>query len=93
MGEVWGEVMSELQEEGVRPVTPDHDALNAISRTISDKANHVTDVQKELLEAQKQQDLLEEQEFYAEVCYRFSIPLLVAHVPNSNTQSHQCFST
>lgn len=66
-GEVWTEVMSELQEENVRPVTPDRDALEAISAAINIRAEQVIQVQQELLEAQKQQDLTDEQEFYAQV--------------------------
>ena len=60
-------MISELDEEGVRPVTPDAEAIEAISRTITDRAEHVMQVQKEILEAQHQQNILDEQEFYAEV--------------------------
>jgi len=66
-GEVWTEVMSELQVENVRPVTPDREALEAILTAVSIRAEQVKQVQHELLEAQKQQDLMEEQEFYAQV--------------------------
>ena len=66
-GEVWTEVMSELQVENVRPVTPDREALEAISMAINIRAEQVIQVQQELLDAQKQQDLMEEQEFYAQV--------------------------
>ena len=66
-GEVWTEVMSELQVENVRPVTPDHEALEAISTAVKMRAEQVKQVQQELLDAQKQQDLMEEQEFYAQV--------------------------
>jgi len=66
-GEVWTEVMSELQVENVRPVTPDREALEAISTAINIRAEQVMQVQHELLEAQKQQDLMDEQEFYAQV--------------------------
>ena len=59
--------MSELDQEAVRPITPDQEALEVISRTVHDRAQHVRDVQQELLEAQHQQDLLDEQEHYAEV--------------------------
>ena len=66
-GEVWTEVMSELQVENVRPVTPDREALEAISTAVKMRAEQVKQVQQELLDAQKQQDLMEEQEFYAQV--------------------------
>ena len=67
VGEVWSEVVTEMNEENIRPVTPDREALEAISRTVVERANHVQSIQIELLDAQNQQDLLEEQEFYAEV--------------------------
>lgn len=67
LGEVWTEVITELQSEGLRPITPDGEALEAISRTVQDRATHVVEVQKELLQAQNQQHLMEEQEFYAEI--------------------------
>ena len=59
--------MSELEVQGVRPVTPDHEAMEAISRTIEDRSRHVQQVQTELLQAQRQHDLIDEQEYYAEV--------------------------
>ena len=61
------QVLSELEQEEVRPITPDREALEAISRTVTDRAEHVAMVQKELLDAQNQQDLIDEQELYAEV--------------------------
>jgi len=67
LGEVWTEMMSELEQEDIRPITPDREALEAISRTVDDRADHVLQVQKELLEAQNQQDLIDEQEHYAEI--------------------------
>ena len=67
MGEVWSETISELQEENVRPVTPDQEAIEAISRAIEERAQIVLSTQGELLEAQRNQDILDEQEFYAEV--------------------------
>ncbi|GFS17857.1 cilia- and flagella-associated protein 69-like [Elysia marginata] len=66
MGEVWFETISELQEENVRPVTPDQEAIEAISRAIEERAQIVLSTQGELLEAQRNQDILDEQEFYAE---------------------------
>ena len=59
--------MSELEVQEVRPVTPDHEAMEAISRTIDDRSHHVQQVQCELLQAQCQHDLIDEQEYYAEV--------------------------
>lgn len=67
MGEVWTEIMSELDQEQVRPTTPDLEAVEAISRAIENRAEIVSGIQQELLEAQQNQDILNEQEFYAEV--------------------------
>ena len=67
LGEVWSEIQQELSEEKIEPITPDQEALEAICRTIEDRATHVLDIQRELLDAQNQQDLLDEQEYYAQV--------------------------
>lgn len=67
MGEVWSEVILELEQERVRPVTPDQEAIEAISRAVEERALIVAGTQQELLEAQQNQDQLDEQEFYAEV--------------------------
>ncbi|XP_052820058.1 cilia- and flagella-associated protein 69-like [Mya arenaria] len=67
MGEVWTEIISELEQEQVRPTTPDLEAVEAISRAIENRAEIVAGTQQELLEAQNSQDTLNEQEFYAEI--------------------------
>lgn len=67
MGEVWTEILSELDQEHVRPTTPDLEAVEAISRAIDNRAEIVAGTQQELLEAQHSQDVLNEQEFYAEI--------------------------
>lgn len=67
MGEVWTEVLSELEQERVRPTTPDLEAVEAISRAIENRAEIVAGTQQELLEANNNQEILDEQEFYAEI--------------------------
>ena len=67
IGEVWTETINELEAENIRPVSPDLEALEAISRAVEERAQIVGGTQIELLEAQKNQDILDEQEFYAEV--------------------------
>ncbi|KAI8777748.1 cilia- and flagella-associated protein 69 isoform X1 [Biomphalaria glabrata] len=67
MGEVWSETIGELQLENVRPVTPDQEAMEAISRAIEERAVIVAATQQELIEAQKNQDVIDEQEFYAQM--------------------------
>jgi len=75
MGEVWTEVISELEQEQVRPTTPDLEAVEAISRAIENRAEIVAGTQLELLEAQNSQDMLNEQEFYAEVSGQYTITM------------------
>ena len=67
LGEVWSEVVEELDKEGVRPVTPDREALEAVSRTLEERAIDVMATQRKLLETKENQDLLDEQVHYAEV--------------------------
>ena len=67
LGEVWSEVVEELEKEGVRPVTPDREALEAVSRTLEERAIDVMATQRKLLETKENQDLLDEQVHYAEV--------------------------
>ena len=59
--------MGELELEQVQPVTPDQEAIETIARAIEERAQGCALTQVELLEAQHQQNLMDEQEFYAEV--------------------------
>jgi hypothetical protein len=45
LGEVFSELTAELQMEAVRPVTPDQEALEAIQWTMTERANHVIEIQ------------------------------------------------
>lgn len=63
-------MIEELHQEGVRPVSPDQEAIEAISRAISERAEAVLSTQQEILEGQDKQDLLDEQEFYAQVRWK-----------------------
>ncbi|XP_013410709.1 cilia- and flagella-associated protein 69 [Lingula anatina] len=67
LGEVWSEVITELDAEGIRPVTPDQEAIETISRAIVDRADSVVGTQKDMLLSQQHQSLMEEQEHYAEI--------------------------
>lgn len=66
-GEVWNEITDELKQEGVRPVTPDEEALAVIGRASQELASLVVDLQVEILESESQHDLLEEQELYSQI--------------------------
>lgn len=67
LGEVWTEIVQELKEEDLRPVTPDREAIEAISRICDDRVQHVRNVQTQLVEAEKQQDVMDEQEYFNEI--------------------------
>ena len=64
---MWQEIASELMSEGLRPVSPDMEALETISRAAVERAKGVAMLQSELLEAEEQQNLHDEKQFYAEV--------------------------
>ncbi|XP_035286559.1 cilia- and flagella-associated protein 69-like isoform X2 [Anguilla anguilla] len=65
--EVWGEIARELRAEGVRPVTPDGEALESIAQMAEEAARTVALQQAELRESQKRQDIHEEQRMYMEI--------------------------
>jgi len=67
MGEVWKEVKNELGYNGVRPITPDQEAIETIERATLERARGVAVLQRELLGAEKQQDLIDEKELYVEL--------------------------
>ncbi|XP_030644315.1 cilia- and flagella-associated protein 69 [Chanos chanos] len=67
VGEVWNEISAELALEGVRPVTPDADALETIARTAEDTARKVMAMQQSMLDRQKEKELEEEKLLYTEM--------------------------
>jgi len=67
VGEVWSEVMTELNGENVRPTTPDCEALEAISSAIQIRTGQIISAQRQLEEAEHQQDLEDEQNYYAQI--------------------------
>ncbi|XP_066571504.1 cilia- and flagella-associated protein 69 isoform X2 [Amia ocellicauda] len=67
VGEVWAEISRELEAEGVRPVSPDQEALQSIGRTAEEAARAVAALQTQLLGQQRQQELREEQQLYSEM--------------------------
>lgn len=67
VAEVWDEVTAELELEGVRPVTPDAEALRTISQSSEDKAKHVSSLQQSIVERKEQEDLDQEKHAYEEV--------------------------
>ncbi|RDD38582.1 Cilia- and flagella-associated protein 69 [Trichoplax sp. H2] len=63
-GEVHQEIVNELEQEDIRPITPDRECCEEILRTLEYRAKGVSLAQIELLKAQHGQDLTEEQTDY-----------------------------
>lgn len=55
MGEVWFEIIEELNIENVRPVSPDQEALETISRAVEEDSKSVALIQHDLFRAQQEQ--------------------------------------
>ncbi|KAG8004904.1 Cilia-and flagella-associated protein 69 [Nibea albiflora] len=66
VGEVWEEINRELSLDGVRPITPDEEALSIICKIAEDTARRVTAEQNSILEQQEKEDIGEEQLMYTE---------------------------
>lgn len=66
MGEVWDEIVQELALDGVRPVSPDAVALEAIWKMAEDTATRVAEEQTAILERQQKDDLTQEELLYTE---------------------------
>lgn len=67
VGEVWEEINRELSLDGVRPITPDEEALSVICKIAEDTARRVTAEQNSILERQEKEDIGEEELMYTEV--------------------------
>lgn len=69
VGEVWKEISDELRVENVRPITPDQEAMETISKASVERAKGVAMLQGRLLDAENYQNLQDEKQLYAEVLY------------------------
>jgi len=67
VGEVWDEVIQELALEGMRPISPDGAALEAIWKIAEDTSTRVAEEQTAILERQEKDDLTQEKLVYTEV--------------------------
>ncbi|XP_017341165.1 cilia- and flagella-associated protein 69 [Ictalurus punctatus] len=67
VAEVWNEVTAELELEGVRPVSPDAEALSTIARSSEDKVKHVFSLQQSIVDRKEQEDLHQEKYAYEEI--------------------------
>lgn len=67
MLEVWNEIKVELEQENIRPVSPDADCMVEISRILNDRAAGVSSTQDKLIQAVRNQQLIEEEEYYESI--------------------------
>ncbi|XP_035800798.2 cilia- and flagella-associated protein 69 isoform X1 [Amphiprion ocellaris] len=67
VGEVWDEMGRELSLDGVRPISPDQEALNAICRMTEDTARRIMTEQSSIVEQQQKEEISEEQLLYTEI--------------------------
>lgn len=67
MGEVWQEINRELSLEGVKPISPDQEALSTITEIMEDTARRVTSEQSSIMEQHEKEELSQEKNMYNEV--------------------------
>ncbi|CAJ1082976.1 cilia- and flagella-associated protein 69-like isoform X2 [Xyrichtys novacula] len=67
VGEICDEISRELSLDGVRPVTPDEEALSRICKISVDTARRVKAEQKNILEQQEKEEISEEELMYTEI--------------------------
>ena len=57
MLEVWKEIKMELELENIRPVSPDADSMNEITKILSDRAAGVSATQVSYLQGRETRDV------------------------------------
>lgn len=67
VGEVWQEISRELSLDGVRPISPDAEALSSICKISGDTARNIAEEQESMLEQQKMEEISKEEFMYKEV--------------------------
>ncbi|XP_030267530.1 cilia- and flagella-associated protein 69 isoform X1 [Sparus aurata] len=67
VGEVWEEINRELSLDGVRPISPDEEALSTICKITEDTARRVAAEQNSILEQREKEELGEEKLMYTEM--------------------------
>lgn len=64
---MWEEINRELSLDGVRPISPDEEALSTICKITEDTARRVAAEQNSILEQLEKEELGEEKLMYTEV--------------------------
>ena len=71
LGEVFKEIDAELKLDGVQPIPPDQEALDTILRATDDRVITVNMNQQLMANTFKQQEYMQEKEFYYEIRKNF----------------------
>jgi hypothetical protein len=72
LGEVFKEIKTELRMDGIEPIPPDQEALDTILRAADDRVLTVNMNQQLMANTFKQQEYLQEKEFYYQIRSNFS---------------------
>ncbi len=67
LGEVFKEISAELRLDNIQPIAPDQEALDTILRAADDRVLTVNINQQHMVNTYKQQEIMQEKEFYYEV--------------------------
>eukprot|EP00066_Takifugu_rubripes_P029327 XP_011618593.1 PREDICTED: cilia- and flagella-associated protein 69 [Takifugu rubripes] len=78
VGEVWQEINRELSLEGVKPISPDQEALSTITEIMEDTARRVTSEQSSIMEQHEKEELSQEENMYTEIKARWKQQELTA---------------
>ncbi|XP_076611081.1 cilia- and flagella-associated protein 69 [Chaetodon auriga] len=78
VGEVWEEIIRELSLDGVRPISPDEEALSTICEIAEDTARRVAAEQNSILEQREKEEAGEEELMYTEIMSRWKQRQLTA---------------
>jgi len=65
--EVWLEIRSELEQEGIHPISPDEESMTGIISTLEERVADVMSAQKMLLDAERNNGLIDEEESYEKI--------------------------
>lgn len=71
LGEVFKEINSELKIDNIQPIPPDQEALDTILRAADDRVLTVNINQQHMANTYKQQEFMQEKEFYYEIKKNF----------------------
>ena len=68
LGEVYFEILEEFRSEGFYLTSTEEVAFDTIMRVYQEKSRGVALLQRQLIEAERQQNLFDERKVYVEVC-------------------------